>query len=362
MNVLVYDDLGVSTNSLKHTLYSLKLYLNKKYDVHTVNAKQLCNEPWQDNCACLVIPGGEDKFYQSKLHPVATEKIRNYIFQGGKYFGICAGGYFASGQIEFERDTSNSVIGERNLKFFKGKAIGCLNEGFEYKKESGMMQVLVSSPLGHHFYAYYNGGCYFSPWQDVDVDSFEIISEYQINLMSGIKSELNKFKTLPAAICCKYGMGRALLVGFHPEYDPEIEWEDNLFDNTKIVKTRKESNEFFIFLLDKLNLSANLATEITYLQKNMTIYVYVMKKYSREEIKALPAQVDSSDVIFVKDMKKTTDFDGLAVFIKWPNDIYAKKDGKLLKIGGIIVNSTFDGDLFTLVVGNLIFNLSQGLD
>ncbi|RKP15926.1 hypothetical protein ROZALSC1DRAFT_25875 [Rozella allomycis CSF55] len=246
--------------------------------------------------------------------------------------------------------------------------------------------------------------------------------------MSGIKGGLNKFETLPAAVCCKYGLGRAFLVGFHPEYDPEIEWEDNLFDNTKIVKTRKESNEFFIFLLDKLNLSANLATEISYLPKNMPIYVYFMKKYSREEIKALPAQIDSADVIFVKDMKKTTDFDvnsykrhlmskwfevlpngsvliadnqfqgrgrgnntwisnkGCLQFtfllkasqldLKSPNLVQylvalsvvhglksmIPKDDKLLKIGGIIVNSTFDGDLFTLMIGNLIFSISQGLD
>ncbi|RKP21661.1 hypothetical protein ROZALSC1DRAFT_20342 [Rozella allomycis CSF55] len=190
MNVLVYDDFGVSTNSLKHTLYSLKKYLSQKYDVHTVNAKQLCDEPWQDNCACLVIPGGEDKFYQSKLHPVATEKIRNYVFQGGRYFGVCAGAYFASDQIEFERDTSNSVIGERNLKFFKGKAIGCLNEGFEYKKESGMMQALVSSPLGHHFYAYYNGGCYFSPWQDLVSSSVNISREICLALFFNTFEEL----------------------------------------------------------------------------------------------------------------------------------------------------------------------------
>lgn len=39
------------------------------------------------------------------------------------------------------------------------------------------------------------------------------------------------------------------------------------------------------------------------------------------------------------------------VFIKWPNDIYTRKDGKLQKIGGILVTSSYDGGIFKVVVG-----------
>lgn len=47
---------------------------------------------------------------------------------------------------------------------------------------------------------------------------------------------------------------------------------------------------------------------------------------------------------------------GLPVFIKWPNDVYAKlpaADGQteLKKLGGLLVNSTFSGNEFLLVFG-----------
>lgn len=41
----------------------------------------------------------------------------------------------------------------------------------------------------------------------------------------------------------------------------------------------------------------------------------------------------------------------LDISLKWPNDIYARKDGKLLKIGGILINSQFIDGQFVLVVG-----------
>ena len=46
----------------------------------------------------------------------------------------------------------------------------------------------------------------------------------------------------------------------------------------------------------------------------------------------------------------------LPVFIKWPNDVYAKVKGKdgeveLKKLGGILINSSFVDGKFVLVIG-----------
>ena len=55
----------------------------------------------------------------------------------------------------------------------------------------------------------------------------------------------------------------------------------------------------------------------------------------------------------------------LGICIKWPNDIYADlghqaTDGvRYKKIGGILVNSSYVGKEFTLVVGKFCFILSQ---
>jgi biotin---protein ligase len=40
------------------------------------------------------------------------------------------------------------------------------------------------------------------------------------------------------------------------------------------------------------------------------------------------------------------------VRLKWPNDVYAvTEDGTYVKIGGVLVNSTYSGDAYGLVVG-----------
>jgi biotin--protein ligase len=42
----------------------------------------------------------------------------------------------------------------------------------------------------------------------------------------------------------------------------------------------------------------------------------------------------------------------LGVRLKWPNDVYAEEsDGKFVKVSGILVNSTYSGDAYGLVVG-----------
>ena len=53
-----------------------------------------------------------------------NERIREYVSKGGKYLGICAGGYYASSYVEFEKSTTLEVLGDRELSFFPGKAIG----------------------------------------------------------------------------------------------------------------------------------------------------------------------------------------------------------------------------------------------
>lgn len=57
----------------------------------------------------------------------------------------------------------------------------------------------------------------------------------------------------------------------------------------------------------------------------------------------------------VEAVRGASGYEGVAVKLKWPNDIYGDvgSAGKpeLKKIGGILVNSSYAGDDFTLVVG-----------
>jgi biotin--protein ligase len=49
------------------------------------------------------------------------------------------------------------------------------------------------------------------------------------------------------------------------------------------------------------------------------------------------------------------------VRVKWPNDIYGETDEGLRKVGGILVNSSYAGQDFTLVVGTSLHPVALAL-
>src|SRR5579864_5299804 len=95
LNVLVYNGNGVSRTSLKQTLNSLEAILSKSHDIQTIDAEKM-QGPWEESCAMLVMPGGRDIPYLSSFTTQMISRIRTYVHNGGTYFGICAGAYFAA--------------------------------------------------------------------------------------------------------------------------------------------------------------------------------------------------------------------------------------------------------------------------
>ncbi|KZW00346.1 class II aaRS and biotin synthetase [Exidia glandulosa HHB12029] len=214
MNVLVYSGHGVSQTSLAHTLSALRALTTPYLSVRTVTASTLAKQPWASTCALLVIPGGRDLPYVEALSegkPNANDAIRAYVSKGGKFLGICAGAYYASRRIEWERGREGfEVSGERPLAFFDGTSSGCVYPGFEYQTEHGarIVRLELNRAFGDagDLCTYYNGGGEF-----VDAESVpgvEVIARYTDGDGAG--------KT--AAISCRVDQGTALLWACHPEY------------------------------------------------------------------------------------------------------------------------------------------------
>lgn len=216
MNVLVYAGAGTSSASVQHVLQSLKKYAGRFYDIKRIDEVALSNEPWEAGCSLLVIPGGRDLPYLESLKPTAINRIKNWlIHDGGKYLGICAGAYFASTEIEFDRGGPLEVVGKRPLSLFNGRAIGPLFPGFSYDGHEGSCAAKLlpsfkfnSSP----FTAYYNGGCHFI---EGNIEADQILARYP----NGEN----------AVILCGVGKGTALLTGAHIEYDMALlDIEENI--------------------------------------------------------------------------------------------------------------------------------------
>lgn len=147
--ILVYKDTGTSDvdvfiNALNHTLNQMQLQQQvSNFEIKEVSAKDVIDGTCFKNANLLIIPGGRDIPYVEKLKGHGITNIQDFVYNGGGYFGVCAGAYFAADFCEFERGTSLEVCGERYLKFFPGKARGCVYPGFRYNSEEGARVVSV---------------------------------------------------------------------------------------------------------------------------------------------------------------------------------------------------------------------------
>ena len=142
MNVLVYGGAGTCDVSVKCTMNSISAILSPFFDVKCVDSNFLNNEPWEKYCRCIVIPGGADLPYIEHLKSGTLQRIRKWVAGGGIYIGICAGAYFASSYIEFEKDRPEyKVCGSRELALFEGAALGAVFPNFEYNSKRVRMRL-----------------------------------------------------------------------------------------------------------------------------------------------------------------------------------------------------------------------------
>lgn len=247
MNILVYSDLGASPNSIKHTCNTLKSILGHVYDIIQIDRRVLQNEPWEVGCVMLVLPGGRDMPYCDALNGEPIKRIQKFINDGGRYLGLCAGAYFASASIEFEKGRAlMEIIQPRELGLYPGISRGTVYPGFVYNSESGARSVAVALEMkalsqyyGDNLLApkvikmYYNGGGYFV--HPEKYDNVTVLCRY--NEPSALCTTEDDPQGPAAAVHCKIGNGHALLIGTHPEYD--ITSEDLLLVDRNVSKPVK---------------------------------------------------------------------------------------------------------------------------
>jgi biotin--protein ligase len=206
--IMIYEDEGVSASSLQR-LFSVCLELLPQYAIQLVNHRIFLVHGWEAHTALLIFPGGRDLAYHHKLKGAANARIRSFVYLGGRFLGICAGGYYGATEIEFEKGGELEICGQRELCFFPGRAVGpAYGPGlFRYEDETGARSALIHWEKGCSF-VYFNGGCYF---EDADKHtSTQILAHY------------SDLPGRPAAcVYCQYGQGAALLSGIHPEYAPK---------------------------------------------------------------------------------------------------------------------------------------------
>ena len=199
--VLVYAGPGVSRHGLEQTLYTMKCISGDRYKIGVITPEQLIQDPWEEETAVLIIPGGADIPYTRALNGLGNKKIRAFVEAGGSFFGICAGSYYAGSTVEFAAGTSMEIIGQRELGFFPGTVRGPILAPYDYFSAKGARAANIVAD-GESYVVYYNGGGYF-----VNADqkeNTEVIATYE----SGEA----------AIVACRVGRGVAVLSAVHCEY------------------------------------------------------------------------------------------------------------------------------------------------
>lgn len=250
--VFVYDDEGVGPRSLEHTLHSLRQHLDPdRHEVRRIDSNRIKQQRpededededgdeaalpcWTSEACLLVMPGGADRPYDRALRGAGNARIRAWVEAGGRYLGLCAGGYYGCARVEFEIGASSAgleVCEARELAFYAGTARGPLVPPgqFDYATERGSRAARLDATqldpaLGAAVPVYYNGGCCFVGGGGVALAHYNGLSlDDEEEEADGGGGDGDDDVARPVAIVsCAVGRGKAVLCGVHPEHDARL--------------------------------------------------------------------------------------------------------------------------------------------
>ena len=254
--VLVYRDYGCGDlNNLEKRLREHFSPLDIAVDF-TDSASIIKDNALNDNVVLLVMPGGAATPYIQKLKTLGSNKIRDYVANGGNYLGVCAGAYYACTKVEFETDIKPMSITRTQdlLNLVDASAVGTLHK--ELNIRPYMTNAASSAAVRLRWlnddefcYAHYHGGPKFLPTND----KFEVLATYA-----------DVADCPPAIIAKNYGQGRVVLSGVH--------FEDKGQDLAKAVHAMRIDFKH----------ASKVATELTaHEQSRQNLFYKIMSEFSR---------------------------------------------------------------------------------
>lgn len=214
--IYIYNDSGTGPRSVQPCVKFFHELL-PDLQVESIHAESVKEGNWRDNAALFVIPGGAAGPIAQKLNGQGNDQIRSFIYEGGRYLGICAGAYYASKTTLFDIGGPNQVYNEKELQLFLGEAIGPVIKSFNYANYNGMG--LVSMTFDYNNWDQFkglhlvlNGGCYFQ-----NASNKQVIARYET---IHHENQLSMPSHAPGIIYQEFGKGHVILSGVHFEYDP----------------------------------------------------------------------------------------------------------------------------------------------
>lgn len=114
---------GASKTTTAAALAMLRRMLPSPMKIDTISPTEIRDGGrLHDEGNLLCIPGGQDIPYSFELSGEGNRQIRKFVENGGRFLGICAGAYFASGEIDFSGSNGAEPFpGQGDVPHIKGK-------------------------------------------------------------------------------------------------------------------------------------------------------------------------------------------------------------------------------------------------
>ena len=155
----------------------------------------------------LVMPGGSGYDRYTQLGEEGFEKIRQYIKDGGAYYGICAGIALAL----------NDPKRLRLIPYTREK--NPLRGGFSAAvKFNARAEEVLGIAAGTRYFRYHDGPLP-AKGDPVPDSEYEVLATFDSHVMQKGKAT-TPMHGMPAVICGRYGKGKVLVTVMHPEYFP----------------------------------------------------------------------------------------------------------------------------------------------
>lgn len=208
----VYNGPGTWSDGIK----AFEKFLNWKGISHSrIGPNDINNNDLRGTYEGIYFPGGDASYYWAAINENGIQHIRDLVNDGGAYIGICAGAYFAADVVEWEGGTYDYP-----LDLFMGTAGGAISSIAPWPDYT---MTTINMNQSNQINKYepptelmlYYGGPAFYPHSGCSVKTTATWAAY------GNKKAIINFK---------YGSGRVLLIGPHPEIE-----EDSNRDGTNFA-------------------------------------------------------------------------------------------------------------------------------
>tara|TARA_Y100001934_G_scaffold114882_1_gene140623 strand:+ start:289 stop:1137 length:849 start_codon:yes stop_codon:yes gene_type:complete len=217
--IFLYADQGADyltiEATLKKSLPDFEIRRVKRQDLiskRNFNAK---------NVAAFILPGaGSNGEYDKRLQYDGMQAIKDYVNEGGLFFGICAGAYYASSRLEWKQGVPDKErTKEPPLKLFNGVAKGPIRKLLQDNSKDWHWDQAIAVPVKVTFKNGEEKEIKALYWGGPHLLSDRPLIENPDNFIKARFSSL--IARPPCLIETKVGKGTVILSSIHPEVSKE---------------------------------------------------------------------------------------------------------------------------------------------